>query len=559
MSAAYPGTTQKDSYSSVNGSYRAPSGTSSNQYAITKTAIDIMRANGSVNLLGAQLHSIRVYNRALTQNEMNDNYLIDRARFLAPPVVKIGAQTCENLEIVSSTEMRCLIPKSDHGISAQAGETVTLTFGGKTIQAEKSFTYKTFSLISVSPNTGNVDGGNIITINGANFPYAGVESYVTDGLVAHYDAINNIGLGDIFHSDASDTWVDLSNSKANLALNAGDNAFESNAFLVKDDNNYFRTSYFDNLPSGNDSFSAEIRYEIAGSVYGSDLYPVAWGTSNNGKISNLGFRSATALGHTFSSNYIDAPYANAKTKPNTLSVSYKSSAATAAAQKAARKLYVNGTLLKYTHGGSDGLTVNVAKANLNIGANHSANVKIQSVRIYNRVLDISEIGDNSSIDARRFVNPPVVKIDGQNCTSVIVLSPEKLQCKAPSGSTGTAKNVTVTDATNADHTLESAYTYMATGAIVDGIDPKIGPSFGGSKIRLSGSSLQLITRVTIAGKECTDSILADENTTYTCTVPKSDVADYVDVIAETVAGNIALTRAFQYVNAKRSPVEFNVE
>jgi hypothetical protein len=189
-----------------------------------------------------------------------------------------------------------------------------------------------------------------------------------------------------------------------------------------------------------------------------------------------------------------------------------------------------------------------------------------SVRLYNRALAEVEIMQNSDADQLRFLAPPVVKVGDNTCTNVVVLSTTKLQCTVPQVVSASTQDITVYDSTDTEFqnpkTLQQAYTYVDNDAMsITTIDPKAGPSFGGSKIRLTGKNLD-ISKVTISGRECTNGVQSSDNTTYTCEVPSIGITEdtFVDVIVTPTQGNnYVFAQAFQYVKAKKNPVEFNVE
>ncbi|MDR1338243.1 MAG: LamG domain-containing protein [Rickettsiales bacterium] len=58
---------------------------------------------------GNQLNSIRIYNCDLTPAQILNNANYDQARYIAPPVVKVGDYDCVNLDIKSTTSAECWI------------------------------------------------------------------------------------------------------------------------------------------------------------------------------------------------------------------------------------------------------------------------------------------------------------------------------------------------------------------------------------------------------------------------------------------------------------------
>jgi hypothetical protein len=68
---------------------------------------------GAANARGFTMHSVRLYNRALSDDELIQNYIVDKDRFLINPLsVKVGtsegdATGCTNLTIISTTRLTC--------------------------------------------------------------------------------------------------------------------------------------------------------------------------------------------------------------------------------------------------------------------------------------------------------------------------------------------------------------------------------------------------------------------------------------------------------------------
>ncbi|MDR1033243.1 MAG: IPT/TIG domain-containing protein [Bifidobacteriaceae bacterium] len=531
----------------------------------------------SINLI---IQSVRIYNRALTPAEIQNNATVDDNRFVHPLDIQIGDASCQEIIVVSDAEANCKLPKS----TKQSAE-VKITFGGASVTAENEFIYNHLQLISISPNIGNTNAGNTVTINGSAFPYVADTEYAKTGLVAHYDAINNLGLGDMHHASNSTVWADLSSSKANLTLHnaytpAGYDKFDSNGFTVKNINNYWYAPYFNALPTGNSEFTAEMRYTFVGNglIGAGPWVSLAWGKRDYNKANIMGFRSATALTEGFWYNDLDVSFPGAKTTPNTYAVTYKSGTGY---EQGARRIYGNAQTLSYTPTTTGSYLWNVPQVAsgaaycLFVGAvsqsngcgtaidvfYNNTNLVIQSVRIYNRTLSDLEIAHNYAIDEKRFVQPPTVMIGSSECKDVVVISTTKLQCTAPTGTLG-AKPVTVSSGDTTE-TLDDAYTYVNEQSMsITAIDPKVGPSFGGSKIRLTGKNLDIL-KVTIAGKECTKPDIADDKTIYTCTVPEAESITqdtFVDVIVTPNTGNnYVFAQGFQYIFARKNPVEFNVE
>jgi hypothetical protein len=542
------------------------------------------------------IHSLRMYNRVLTADEIAKNAIEDENRFKNPLAVTIGGETCADAVILSDTQLKCKAPAEK---DANIEHDVEVAYQGETVTAVDKYKYTSLDTVSVSPNSGSIQGGNTIVINAENLPYAAVTDYAQSGLVAHYDGINNQALGDLNHlsDNATDKgWVNLVTDAAILRNNnlpSGNGGWTGNGWNVTNNAGFFQSSVPDGFPVGSSARTLEIIYTTptAGVATSTDDRKGLFGYGN---LSNgtAGDSSTAARGQRFWMQYAGTnlyapdtwgnnftftqsafPIAFQANKLLTLSATYAGTKA----------LNTQGTAFAFLNGapvtpsglGTVALNTSNAGGKFFIGGYNAADVTgaitapawtIHSLRIYDRVLSPLEIQQNAYLDQLRFLSPPVVKIGDNICTNVVVLSTTKLQCTVPQVASATTKDITVYDSTDTSFTnpktLTNAYTYVDESSMsITTIDPKAGPSFGGSKIRLTGKNLN-VSKVTIAGRECTNGVQNDQNTTYICTVPEIDITEdtFVDVIVTpNIGNNYVFAQAFQYIKAKRSPVEFNVE
>jgi hypothetical protein len=106
---------------------------------------------------------------------------------------------------------------------------------------------------------------------------------------------------------------------------------------------------------------------------------------------------------------------------------------------------------------------------------------------------------------------------------------------------------------------------------VETIDPNIGPSFGGTYIKVIGNGFGTtnasnIKQVTIDGKVCekvTDNqSITNNNTSYYCILPETNIAQnkYVDIVVTDQENNAySLNQTFEYVKVSRNPISGKVE
>jgi hypothetical protein len=115
---------------------------------------------------------------------------------------------------------------------------------------------------SFTPDNGSTNGGTWMTITGSGFPKSKTSDYVTSGLVAHWDGINNLGTGDQNHSSDSNTWTDLSSSRVTLTrADSGAGSWTDTGYKsgVNSANSAFMlNSVPDTFPIGNENRTVEV-------------------------------------------------------------------------------------------------------------------------------------------------------------------------------------------------------------------------------------------------------------------------------------------------------------
>jgi hypothetical protein len=403
---------------------------------------------------------------------------------------------------------------------------------------------------SLSPQFGSTDGGNVIYIYG-DFPYAATGDYVQTDLVAHYDGVNNSGLGDKYHhNDISKPWANLVDAATPLNVTGTTTtaAWEPKGYRDDESSNLETPTIVpDTWPDGNEPRTAEIIYttppiELPANteavlfrygpiwINGADdrkgfyiryrggidangcFQPIAIDTYNNfiyrSKIVMPELYEAATL-HTVTSTY--ANNMNDVTSTNMLIDGVK----------------VPESLVTRSYA-----VLITERSYGRVGVSTISNFLYQSIRLYSRVLSDQEIAHNAALDQLRYIAPPVVTIDGVPCTEVVVLSPHFLMCKVPKSTHGTGyRDVVITTSVNT-LTLNSAYQYVeATNAFyVSSISPIIGKAnTSGQPITLTGNKLDKIAGINVGGQPCTDLDVSPDKKTLTCTLPSTPAGE-VDII-----------------------------
>lgn len=230
------------------------------------------------------------------------------------------------------------------------------------------------------------DSGDII-IKDKNFKLEHIAeiNYVTDGLMVHYDAINNSGVG----HDSNNTWKDLSGNGNDGTLNGctwNDNFL---SFDGIDDFVKIGKLNYDNV-----TVEAVVQFDKLG-------------TTEQCIVSNFeagGYGLTYMEKNLFQIFYSDKYYPIYGTKPDInkkyfLSGRYDNNVVFLRENDATYKLELTGNI---TAPQNDTIIAIGANPSGNTASGCNFNGKIYSVRIYNRALTDQEILQNYNIDKKRF-------------------------------------------------------------------------------------------------------------------------------------------------------------
>jgi hypothetical protein len=378
-----------------------------------------------------------------------------------------------------------------------------------------------FTRAALSPNFGSAAGNNYIYIYGEfEDAYASSRDYIQDGLVAHYDGIDNTGLGDKYHSNTATVWKDVNGSNGlklnNSPLPGG--GWKSNGFYFNN-NTYFNVVPVpDNWPVGSAARTVEITFITPPSgtntsyikalfMYGKNAYGQIFGIQYHDRNFFPIEGCSGTYNYAFSINSLEA--LRTDNKLNTTTSIYYGNAVKNS------KVFVNGIDAPPNISSGTG-TLNTTTDEACIGSysgggRYATDFQVLSVRLYNRTLNDAEVQTNAAVDQRRFIAPPTVKIDGQSCQEVVVLSSNILMCKVPPGTIGEAE-VTVNDK------VYGMYKYV--DSVSDFYISEISPIIGSANmtLTLTGKNLDWIDHVEIGGVPCLEPSLVDSEK-FTCKLP----------------------------------------
>ncbi|MDR1207414.1 MAG: LamG domain-containing protein [Rickettsiales bacterium] len=290
-------------------------------------------------------------------------------------------------------------------------------------------------IAAIIPLSGIESGGNILTVTGSNFPYHSINSYVSDGLVAHYDGIDNQGLGDENHSTDTLVWKDLSGNNNNVTFSGalGNAKWTAKGFKLGD-NRFFQNTALNmiGLPFGNESYTIELVWDPRQSKNLGDGGLLGWGCNGAGsQTNNTRFLNATLTNQCFRhywwSNDFDFCVPTSDNPVRNIAITYDNTVG--------RRGYFNGVLFG-TNSNKNKNTCTSGGFYIGKTTNneYATGTLVFSIRIYNRQLTDAEIAQNHAIDSARFQNLPVVKIGENLCDDLKLLSDTKMTCIVPAGS-----------------------------------------------------------------------------------------------------------------------------
>ena len=212
---------------------------------------------------------------------------------------------------------------------------------------------------------------------------AKLDPYIENGLILHYDGINNTGGG---HSSTDTTWKDLSGNGNDATITGGTWATNSIKFTEANTTNGIQTN--SNFPINfSQTFNIVFEYSAldgADPLFGSRTTTsdgfMIWNQTDNIGLDTKGSGTRISLGKSLTTN----------TKYN---LTFTFSGTTV-------KVYRNGVLdntTTFTKGSLDmPLTIFTA------GAQNNSLGNVYSVKVYNRALTDAEVLQNYQVDQRRF-------------------------------------------------------------------------------------------------------------------------------------------------------------
>ncbi len=375
-------------------------------------------------------NSVRIYNRALTTDEVAKNAAIDAARFkgvmpVTNAVVATSVAGANGNEIpgvyavegshVFTAPASCTVSGTTYALTGCTVETWENGAWGAAVQCDGVFAVEVSESEKVK-----------ITWNWASTS-ATLNRYATDGLVVWLDGIWNAGKG--VHSASATTWANLANPANNAAITANASSGWHN------DGYYF--CYASSKPSYAQLVSAtpamtQATFEFAVDAQAADQKSLNWGStfiSSNAQSDDQRICAISATEIRFKGD----KWTGNSTRPSISGWSWKQASFTLAETGAGNfKAYDQG-IPKTAGAAATSGTTSIPETRWMIGSRLNQNDEprqftgtMRSVRIYDRALSPAEVAQNAAADAARF--------EGTAATAVeVVADPRGFEGREPAG------------------------------------------------------------------------------------------------------------------------------
>ncbi|MDR3502421.1 MAG: IPT/TIG domain-containing protein, partial [Legionella sp.] len=407
--------------------------------------------------------------------------------FVPGTTLSIGGVAATNINITNVSTLTATIPAY---VSGSLVKDVTLNngIGSATLPGGYTYIANAPTLTGITPNTGSVIGGTVVTLTGTGFTLNSTVSF--GGLPA---------TSVTFSSPTSMTATVPAYISGSLAVDVVVNNGASNATL-SGGFTYLATTPVISSVSPN-----------TGSVQGGTLLIISGSGFVPGTTVTLGGVDATSV------------------------IVLNSTTLTAVTPA-----YVSGSLIK-------DVTVNNSAGNFTL---HSGFTYIGVAPVLSTISPISGSvtgGTTVTITGTGFIPGMTVSFGGVAATDVEAVNATTLTAVTPSHAAGVVDVVVNNGVSSA--TSVGAYTYIANAPVLTAISPATGGVNGGITVTLTGTGLTGMTAVTFGGVSATDVVVTND-TTITAVVPAYVSGPLVvDVIVSNGSTNATLVGGFTYLSA----------
>ncbi|MDR0789062.1 MAG: IPT/TIG domain-containing protein [Bifidobacteriaceae bacterium] len=468
----------------------------------------------------------------------------------------IDGSPCTDLTMVSSTQFQCKTPEHIAG----GPYDLDVNFTGRHVVKQNAFTYKDLTLSSISPNAGPQAGGARITIHGQNFPYVNPADYIQDGIVGQWDAIDNIGLGDKYHSNNTSSWVDLTGKGHDCTLLQNSYDWNERKLIPRAGGSNGDCGWKPDLDIADRVTMEATLSKITGSsnetLFGRNHLTSYYMNSGYNPTSDITI-------HINGGNIASEQFIPAQT--------LVTAASTFDVARTGKTVEIYGSgILKKTGNITTGLPSRAgSKMHLCIadgsicdsGGGSALRSNLFAYRLYNRALSGAEIAYNSALDQVRFLDPPTVSIGGISCVDVVVLSSETIECTTGNGTSiaETAQNVLV-NFSGSEYSIVNGYTYYNTShSYVTSTSPKFSAAISGAQLTVVGNFTGTPDNATvkIGNQICTK--ITYISSQLSCSIPLSLIPGDYDITVVSDGTTIVVPAGIKILAATKYPIEFHIE
>lgn len=420
---------------------------------------------------------------------------ISGSDFLDGATVTVGGVECENVDVVSATQITCTTPAGTAGDP----EIIVANPDQGTITVNSEFTYVSVPTIDadgVSPTSGNNTGGTVITINGSGF-LLGTKVFLGDP--------------DVPANECTSPTVNPEGTQITCTTPAGSNGVVDVTVVNPD------AEFGMGTATASDAFT----FVTPPTIDGGGISPA----------SGPGSGTAITIAGT---GFIDSP----DTKVLIGDVECLNITVVSGTEITCTTPALTPGDYDITVNNADGGTVTVADAFQAVSEPTISGVSPNKVPHTG--------GVEITIDGTQFESGATVTVGGQPCTSVSVNGDgTQITCTAPAGTQGDSVDVVVTNPDSGTVTGQGDVQFVSAPDI-DSVAPITGGASGGTSITLTGTEFEANATVTVGGQPCV--VTASTPTSITCTTPAGSPGAQDIVITNSDGGSFTAADAFTYLS-----------
>ncbi len=490
---------------------------------------------------------------------------ISGSGFRAGATVVIGGNNCTGVNVVSSSQINCIAPA--HAVGSVSLTVTNSDSQNSTLLNAFTYRYAAPTVTSISPTSGLVSGGSLLTITGTGFRTGATVSIggnncssvvvvsatqVTCVTPAHTAGAVNLSVTNSDSQSASltngFTYIypapQITSVSPTSGLVGGGNTvsifgtdFRSGAGVVVGGTSCTNTTF---VSSG--------QIDCVTPAHAMGIVSI--------QVTNTDLKSATL---TNAYTYLDPPVLSAVSPGTGPLVGGTALSLSGSDFQTGAAVYVGGTLCTAINVVSSTLINCVTDAHASglvsvqvINPDAVSSTLANSFLYQNPAPNVTAVSPSQgasqggtliTLTGNDFVAGLTVSVGANACASVNVDSSSQIRCLTQSTSAGTF-DITVTNPDAQSSTLPNAFTFIAPPTL-SSVTPTKGVNKGGTLISLSGSGFQSNSTVSIAGKNCLSTQFVS-STSLTCTTPANATGSVNISVTNADLQSSTLNNAYSY-------------